>query len=163
MEKTFIKSVLYFKHEEEKVLKSPTNKLLQIVYDNKNIEFLIQNVSKDGKSIFMSFANTELAKVKNEIKDEEVLKILENYEKKIANHCTVCGSINSNYLPYTYREHYGTVGRSYECMDCRNLDNESTVKIAETRRESGHIKAVEYIEDIYNSKLKENKGDEKSE
>ena len=51
--------------------------------------------------------------------------------------CSFCGCQFLTYFPYTYREYAGCVGRSYECITCRNFDNKSAHEIIVVRKKKG--------------------------
>lgn len=66
--------------------------------------------------------------------------------------CPYCGCYYLTYLPYHYRDNCGCIGRSYECISCRQLDGERLYMISEAYRENGVKAAKEYLEKIYSNK-----------
>ena len=66
--------------------------------------------------------------------------------------CPYCGCYYFTYLPYQYRDNCGCIGRSYECISCRQLDGERLYLISEAYRKNGVKAAKEYLEKIYSNK-----------
>ena len=44
-------------------------------------------------------------------------------------HCCFCGCYYITYYLYTYRDNCGCIGRSYECISCRNMNNQTAGEI----------------------------------
>lgn len=63
--------------------------------------------------------------------------------------CSYCGCYYFTYLPYQYRDNCGCIGRSYECISCRQLYGESLYTISEAYKENGVRAARDYLEKIY--------------
>ncbi len=66
--------------------------------------------------------------------------------------CPYCGCYYLTSLPYHYRDNCGCIGRSYECISCRQLDGERLYMILKAYRKSGVKAAKEYLEKLYSNK-----------
>ncbi len=137
---TYIKAI-YRKTDEDKVI----NNLLKLVLDEPTVEFLF--IEERPNHVFCTFKDSELDKIKTD--DEEINTFIQEIKDGKGHHCNVCGSMALNYMPYTYRDNSGCIGRSYECSDCRALENKQTSAIGKVHREKGHEQAVKYVEEIY--------------
>lgn len=58
--------------------------------------------------------------------------------------CFYCGCYYITYHLYTYRDNGGCIGRSYECISCRNLSNKSVCEIHNVSQKLGVRNAKEY-------------------
>ncbi len=59
-------------------------------------------------------------------------------------HCCFCGCYYITYYLYTYREICGCTGRTYECISCRNLSNQTAGEIQSISKKMGVKTAKEY-------------------
>lgn len=149
MKNTTIKAIYYITGQTEEMLESSANILLKEIYENQN-NFKIQTCHKynEDKTVFLAFVVSELDKIKSI--DKDIIKLIEDLKdesKKIA--CIYCDSIILNYSAQNFREYGGCVGRTRECIDCSNLNNESVEKIGDVFREKGHESAIALIEELY--------------
>lgn len=58
--------------------------------------------------------------------------------------CCYCGCYYITYYLYQYRDNCGCVGRSYECISCRNLNNQEAGEIQNISKKMGVKVAKEY-------------------
>lgn len=72
--------------------------------------------------------------------------------------CTFCGcSYLSTWISYTYRDSGGCIGRSYECMFCRNIKRKYLCQIYNVFRKKGAKAAKQFQTNLVNqARLKEN-------
>ena len=59
-------------------------------------------------------------------------------------HCCFCGCYYITYYLYTYRDNCGCIGKSYECISCRNLSNQTAGEIQSISKKMGVKTAKEY-------------------
>lgn len=59
-------------------------------------------------------------------------------------HCCYCGCYYITYYLYTYRDNCGCIGRTYECISCRNLSNQTAGEIQSISKKMGVKTAKEY-------------------
>lgn len=140
----YVKAIHYKNHEIKEILTDPGNRLLEMLMENGlEVEWSEEKVD----CTLMRFDVAELDKAVTD--DEEVLKIIDSMQTDKLITCTYCNAFMFNYLPYTYRDNHGCIGRSYECFDCRGLQMKYANEIAVIRKEKGQKEANVYISEIY--------------
>lgn len=101
--------------------KKYTCRLVSFIHDNDLFETK-KVIKKENRSI-ISVEVEELSKAKEYFNNDlEVLDFIDkcqNYDLWKTN-CVNCDSITLNFIPYTYREHCGCVGKEYNCPICAN-------------------------------------------
>ena len=70
----------------------------------------------------------------------------EEYYKKIMagkiRHCSVCGCSYLSYVPYTYRDNCGCLGKKFECEICQSYSDDAVRAIRDIARKKGTKKTL---------------------
>ena len=70
----------------------------------------------------------------------------EEYNKNIMagkiRHCSVCGCSYLSYVPYTYRDNCGCLGKKFECEICQSYSDDAVRAIRDIARKKGTKKTL---------------------
>ena len=120
--------------------------IVKTVYENRNaLKRSIMQCSVNAHNFAVITLN--ISKISKKKQKRYGLDCLFNGAFRLY-HCTYCGCLYLTYFPYTYRGSGGCVGRSYECVSCRNIKDKYVHQISDVRRKSGANAAKQYQLDL---------------
>lgn len=125
------------------------NEIFENIYNNKDKfddavmdSWINENNQFAGVILDMTKMNM------NQVKEYKIDSIVKDYSIK---QCSVCGCHYFAHSLQTYRNNSGCVGTSFECVDCRILNNEAINEIIEVREKEGEIAAKKREFELLNS------------
>lgn len=140
----YVKAIYYREHEKEEILTGVNNRLLENLIENGIQEDWYED---KGHSRLMSFDIKELAKANTD--DKEMIELIRSIQNGELISCSYCHAVILNYHPYIYRDNHGSIGRSYECYDCRGLLIKDATDVGNICRDKGQKEAMNHINKIY--------------
>lgn len=124
-------------HSFMKIVMKNKNKIAPLYFENDNGKYLIV------------FYKRKLKKLVKLLHDEA----LDFYEKIMEGkyrHCSKCGCGYLSYIPYTYRNNSGCVGKSFECEVCQLYDD---FAVSEIRKYANRYGTKDTLLKVLNKKF----------
>lgn len=115
------------------------NSFMKVIVENKKKIKPIYYEDKEGQ-ILIIFYKDRLSKIEKEMSGD-ALDMHREIDGK-CRQCDVCRCGYLSYMPYTYRNNCGVVGRSYECEVCQQLSNGAANYVKEFVEKHGSRKAI---------------------
>ena len=115
------------------------NKFMKVIVENKKKIKPIYYEEEESQ-ILIVFYKDRLSKIGKELSGD-ALDMYKEIGGKYR-HCAVCRCGYLSYIPYTYRDNCGLVGRSYECEVCKSLSDREVSYVTEYMKKHGSKKTL---------------------
>lgn len=127
------------------------------------LEKIVKTVFDNRKKLKRAIINCEVNEYQFAVITLDLKKVSQKHIKKFGlnllldgtlplKQCTSCGCYYSTFCFYTYRKNNDVIGRSYECVTCRGLSNQSIRKVQTVRQKTSARKAKNYSLNLLNGK-----------